>query len=330
MADEKTKQSVEQLTADLPNLGTSMHLFSLSMRSLYCEEKVSASVENGREFISLRDATRDDAVAYLRGVMPINETCLMKLQEYFSYYECLKFDEWQECIPDILEEVAAYREACNALVKIHDTFCVTLKKRQDTAKELCAQFENLQAEYDKEIEALRAKAKSKHNWALGLAFVPMVGAIATPILLSSGNSDLSQAVAKRGQQQIMFSASKSVSDVLMPALAQFIKGLEIIAGFFNIVHNELRSFDDRMEQKKKLHYMMLRGKAREIKAGCRAFHGVLPAVKTDFQAIPTDGTDENYVDLWLKKQNKIITENCKETSRNFLKKALMAAIGGSK
>jgi hypothetical protein len=304
-----------------------MHFFSLSMRSLYCEEKVSASVQNGEEFISLRDATRNDAVAYLRGVMPMNETCLMKLQEYFSYYECLKFDEWKECVPDILEEVAAYKEACNALVKVHDTFCVTLKKRQDKAKELCAQFGNLQAQYNKEMLELRKSAKGKHDWALSLAFVPVVGNIATPLLLYSGYSDLSQAVAKRGQQEIMFAASKSVSDVLMPALAQFIKGLETIAGFFNIVYNELRSFDDRMEDKKKLHYVMLSSKAREIKAGCRSFHGILPSVRTDFEAIPTDGTDENYVDQWLKRQKKIIDENCNQMAIKFLRKALKAVKG---
>jgi len=329
MADEKTQQSVEQLAADLPNLGTTMHLFSLSMRSLYCEEKVSESVEHGKEFISLRDKTRNDAVAYLRCVMPLTETCVLKLQEYFSYYECLKFDEWEECVPDILEEVEAYRGACNALVKIHNSFCVTLKKRKDKATELCGQFKDLQAQYERDIKALRKSAQDKNFWAVPLVFVPYVGVIVSPLLVASGMSDVTKAVAKRGQQQIMFAASKSVSEVLMPAMDRFIKGLEIVAGFFNIVHNELESFDDKMEKRKKLHYKMLRRKAGEIKAGCRAFHGLLPAVKTDFQAIPTEGTNENYVDRWLKKQNKIISETCNKTSRKFLTKALKA-VGGSK
>jgi hypothetical protein len=301
-----------------------MHLFSLSMRSLYCEEKVSPNVEKGKEFISLRDSTRNDAVAYLRGVMPLNETCLMKLQEYFSYYECLKFDEWKECIPDILEEVAAYSGACIALVKIHESYVTTLKKREDEAKQLCAQFQNLQDQYNKDIAELKSSAETKNKWALGLALVPYVGMIASPILMICSSSDLVSAVAKRGQQEIMFNASKSVSDILMPALAHFIKGLEIVAGFFNIVHNELRSFDDKMEERKRLHFIMLRSKAREIKAGCRAFHGLLPAVRTDFAAIPTDGTDENYVDRWLKKQDKILAESCNKNSLQFLRKAVKA------
>jgi hypothetical protein len=323
---EKIKQSIEKLSADLPNLGRSMQIFSLSMRSLYCEEKVSASVENGEEFISLREATRNDAVAYLKCVMPMNEICLLKLQEYFSYYECLNFDEWKESIPDILVEAAAAKEACQALVKVHDTFGVTLKERQDMAKELCAKFQNLQPQYDNEISALRERAGTNNAWAVALAFVPVVGHIACPLLIKSRDSDILHAVVKEGQQKIMFAASKTVSDVLMPALAKFINGLTIIAGFFNIVHDELRSFDDKMEDRKKAHYMMVKGKSSEIKAGCRAFHGVLPSVRTNFQAIPTEGTDVNYVDKWFSKQKEIINEKCKEMAKNFFIKALETAV----
>jgi len=311
MADEKTQQSVEKLTADLPNLGRSMHLFSSSMRSLYCEMKVSVSVENGEEFISLRDATRNDAVAYLRGVMPLNESCLMKLQQYVSYYESLEFDDWKECLPDILMEVVAYREACQALVKVHDTFRVTLKKREDKAIELCSKFEELHVQYDEEIKELRKKAEGKQTWAASLASVPLLGSM-VGALSSSGESDLADAVAKEAQLQLMSKASKSVTDDLMPALGQFINGLMMVADFFDIMHNEMRSFDETTDDKKKFHYMMLRNKSREIKAGCRSFHGVLPSVRTDFQAIPTERTDENYVDDWLKKQKKIIEENRKK------------------
>ncbi len=50
-------------------------------------------------------------------------------------------------------------------------------------------------------------------------------------------------------------------------------------------------------------------KAKEIKIGCRNFYGVLPEIRTDFEAIPDEGTDQNYVDRWLEKQKKIIAES---------------------
>ena len=68
-----------------------------------------------------------------KGVMPLNETCVVKLQEFFEYYECLSFEEWAESVEDILEEVTAYQEACAALVKIHEDMMTVLKQREDTA-----------------------------------------------------------------------------------------------------------------------------------------------------------------------------------------------------
>ena len=183
----------------------------------------------------------------------------------------------------------------------------------------------MEKEYEAKIAELRRTADTKMGWAIGLAFVPLVGAIASPILASSADSDIAQSIAERDQQRIMLAAAKAVSDVLIPALKNFIQGLEIIGGFFNIMQKELQSFD-RMADKKKLHYKVLKAKSSEIKMGCRAFHGILPSVRSDFQAIPTEGTDFNYVDAWLEKQKKVIEENCsKEISRSFLWKALKGA-----
>ena len=65
--------------------------------------------------------------------MPLNETCVVKLQEFFEYYECLSFEDWAESVEDILEEVTAYQEACAALIKIHEDMMTVLKQREDTA-----------------------------------------------------------------------------------------------------------------------------------------------------------------------------------------------------
>jgi hypothetical protein len=42
--------------------------------------------------------------------------------------------------------------------------------------------------------------------------------------------------------------------------------------------------------------------AEEMKSLCQAFYAALPDVRTDFAAIPSEGTDQNYVDKWLKKE----------------------------
>ena len=62
--------------------------------------------------------------------MPQNETCVHYLNEYFAYYETLSFEEWEESLAYILEEVTAYRKACTALVQIHEDMMTVLLQRE--------------------------------------------------------------------------------------------------------------------------------------------------------------------------------------------------------
>ena len=61
---------------------------------------------------------------------------------------------------------------------------------------------------------------------------------------------------------------------------------------------------------KKLHYMVMKKEARDMKSTCQIFYAVLPDVRTDFLAIPIEGTHQNYVYKWLGIQGKTIREKC--------------------
>jgi hypothetical protein len=61
--------------------------------------------------------------------------------------------------------------------------------------------------------------------------------------------------------------------------------------------------------------MRIRNEAKELKSLCQAFYAVLPAVRTDFEAIPDEGTDQTYVDNWLEKQ---LAETEKKRSKEKL------------
>ena len=197
-------------------------------------------------------------------------------------------------------------------------------------KVLCKKFENLEKVYDEKSDELRRNAASKMYVAQGVADIPYVGLLVSPFLAGSACIDMSRAVAERDQQRIMVAAGDAVRDHLIPALKNFIDGLETISSFFNIMYNELESFKN-MERKQLRHYEMLKAKANEIKGGCRAFYGMLPAVRSDFKAIPTEGTDFNYVDGWLDRQKQLIDDNCKrELSRNMIYKAMNIMVKSEK
>ena len=102
----------------------------------------------------------------------------------------------------------------------------------------------------------------------------------------------------------------AVSEALIPALENFITGIKKAAGFFSVMEQEFINFENTAsnddDDPKKVHCMVMKKEARDMKSICQSFYAVLPDVRTDFQAIPTQGTDQNYVDQWLEKLKKTI------------------------
>ena len=316
-------QQLDDLSSRLTSLPLNMRLFSLCMRSLFTDKAVGGQSDTANKVRLLRDHTRNDAVAYLKFMLPVVTSRVADIGDYFEYYEALTMDEWWESIDDIIAETEAHKEACNALVKMHESILKTLKERQDEASVLVSELKDLAAEYEKKVEDLKGSANTKNAWAIALAFVPIVNAIASPLLLGSAQSNLAEAVANEKESEIQYAVARVVTDTLTPALGNFIDGLQHVAGFFEVIHQELKSFQKKGETVKEadkpkvMHYKTMRSKANVIKNGCRGFFAVLPSVRTDFEAIPAEGTDQNYVDKWLEKQKEII-------NKSFSLKALAA------
>ena len=323
--------AVSDLKTILKDMPKDMRLFSLAMRSLYAEKAVGSDTETAQKFRKLRDDTRNDAMVYLKGVLPLSTKFVASISEYFEFYEALEFDEWNRMLSDILEETIAYRQLAETLVKMHEDILVPLKKRQDEAEVILKEFEDLQMVFEKKKKELEDSAESKRAWAIGLFFVPFVGVIAAPLLVASSNSDLVQAVAKGAESKIQEAASLTVSKTLIPALEAFIGGITKAAGFFSIMENELKKFEGNaykvQQSPKKLYYKMMNKQAKEMRSICQAFYAILPAVRTDFQAIPTEGTDQNYVDKWLEEQKKVIQE--KVSFKKLVKDLLRSITGGA-
>ena len=113
---------------------------------------------------------------------------------------------------------------------------------------------------------------------------------------------------------------------LTPALTNFINGLTKAAGFVEIMEIELESFQKMAEEsifsdegsRKRIHYKMMSEKAKKINPSCHAFYAALPAVRTDFEAIPDEGTDQNYIDKWLEEKLTEIRKKRESTQKVFM------------
>jgi len=309
-----TEREVKTLDESLKDMAVDMRIFSLTLRSLYVQYAVGTNEQPAREFRKLRDDTRNDAMVYLKCILPVSTKFVSSISEYFEYYEALNYEEWCEMLPDILQETTGYKELCGTVLQMHEDILVPLKKRKDQALLLVTKFKDLQEEYERKKRELEQGAENKRKWAFGLFFVPYVGPIAGALLGASADSDMAKAVAEGQQAKIQETASMAVSEALIPALENFINGIKKAAGFFSVMEQELMKFESKasnaVHDPKKLHYMVMKKEAKDMKSTCQIFYAVLPDVRTDFLAIPTEGTDQNYVDKWLEKQEKTIREKC--------------------
>lgn len=293
----------------------SIRLFSLSVRSLYVDKAVGTSTEASQKFRKLRDDTRNDAMVYLKGILPISTKFVSSISEYFEYYYALEYEEWCEMISDILEETIGYRQLCEALLKMHEDILVPLKRRQDEAKLVISEFEKLRGKFAEKQKEFEAKAQVKTEWAEGLSsLVPVFGPILESVMQGEAAKDLVEAVAHKTEVEVQEAATTAVRDTLIPAIERFIEGITKASGFFSVMELEIRKFESKVEKSKKdpkkLYYKVMRNQAGDMKSICQAFYAILPAVRTDFEAIPTEGTDQNYVDRWLEEQKKVIEEKC--------------------
>ena len=326
--EKETKEAVVDLQGQIDDMSKSMRVFSLSMRSLYVDKAVGTSTNAARKFRKLRDDTRNDAMVYLKGILPLSTKFVASISEYFEYYNALEYEDWCEMITDILDETIAYRQLCETLLKMHEDILVPLKKRQDEAKLVITEFEKLRGQFQKKQLEFEAKAQAKTDWAHGLlSGVPLFGPILQSVMEGEAAKDMLEAVAHKAEAEIQEAATTAVRDTLIPALERFIEGITKAAGFFSVMEQEIRKFESKAEKStkdpKKLYYKVMNKQAKDMKSICQAFYFILPDVRTDFEAIPTEGTDQNYVDRWLEKQKKVIEERCSMAS---LGKKLVAAI----
>ena len=268
------------------------------------QHAVGTNDEPAREFRKLRDKTRDDAMVYNQYILPVSTKFVSSIREYFEYYDALNYEEWCEMLSDILQEIKGYKELCDTVLQVHEDVLVPLKKRNDEALLLVTKFKDLEVEFEKRKRELEERAQKNRDWAIFLAFVPYIGPMAAQGLGFLADVHMAKAVAEGQQAKIQEAASVALSKALIPALKKFINGIEIAAGFFSTIEHELMSFENKAsnadDDPKKCHYMVMKTEAKDMKSTCQTFYAVLP----------TEGTDQNYVDEWLKKQKKIIRVKC--------------------
>ena len=299
--DELSQEAVNKLRKHLEEMPENMRLFSLCFRALYTDEAADGHNDAAAKFRKIRDDTRQDAMVYLKCILPVTTSFIRSVKKYFENYEALSYEEWLNTLPDILEDTKEHKDFTQSLLDMYRKIMVPFKKREDDAKRLMREFEDLQSKYKKLCAEYEATANKKKKWANALLFVPVVNLIAYPLLGKSARKNNAKALASKTDAEFHQNAARAVAETLNPALSSFIDGLKNLAGFFQVLEQELKSFEKQAErdERKMLHYKVMCYSAKDIKSLCHAFYQVLPDVETDFEALPIEDTDQNYVEKWL-------------------------------
>lgn len=321
-----TEKKLDNMSRDTAGFAISMQKFSKSMRLLYSTQAIGTQEEAAVKFRKIRDETRNDAKVYIEQILPLSQNFLSALKQFFENYEVFNYTEWEEYLEDIIEDTNNNLAVANSLVAIHDQFLICLKKREDLAHIELAEITDLGEKLDETSKQYK-EAENMWSWITwGASFVPLppVESFLKLIFIRK----VVQSTAAEKNAKICEAARETVRETLIPALKDFIKGITEVASFFSVIQNEITEFaakkDEINKRKKMLHYKLMRNKSAEMIKNCKDFFAILPAVRTDFGAIPMEGTDENYVDKWKKKQIEIIEKKCNKA----LAKRMISAVFG--
>ena len=171
-----------------------------------------------------------------------------------------------------------------------------------------------------------ARGQNKEMWGVGLSFlIPPAGYA----LRKEASDDFAEADAHGHKAEIQEAAAIAIRDTLIPALENFVEGITKAAGFFSVMEQEICKFEGKAEKGKDsaklLHYKVMRREAQDMKSICQTFIATLPDVKSDFEAISNEGTDQDYLDHYLRGHREIIRETC--TTSNLVSSLLAVTTG---
>ena len=292
---------VPRLHKNLIQMPVSMRAFSLGLRRLYAQDAVSMS-DSAASFRKIRDQVRADAAVYSTKVLPLANEVVGNISAYFDNYVALEYDDWVECLDEIIQEVESYEQVCHLLQHMHETIIVSLKQRQDEAEVSIIEMNKLCEEMKAKVDELNAEAEAKKDAAKTWGFVGDVTSVFTGgtskviiettvcnNLRAEAKEKMAQAIAENKNAEIAKSAAKLTKEELMPALENFLRGVQVCNAFFVETKEELHKMSNSAnnaadkkredpDKKMKKEFLTMKKNAKEINDDCKVFFGAISEV----------------------------------------------------
>ncbi|XP_028399616.1 uncharacterized protein LOC114523010 isoform X2 [Dendronephthya gigantea] len=274
---------------DIKEMTENTRSFSLALRALYTHKVLDDKSDAAIKFKDVRDETAQHANVYAKHVIPETTNFIRSLKDYFVNYT-VPFDDWSKMLPSILIETEALITDVEKLLDLYHNIMVPLKKCEDKARVISAEFHILQTKYEEECKKYEREAdKIKNKYSFQI-----LNRITYPFRTQSVEAKMDLAQKAKARSKPHKNAAEIVDKTFISKLQKFIASLENISGFFTVTKQDLISFKDtqKPENRKKMkqHYDNMNHGASGIKAACNIFFSSLPAVTTNFDALPIQGS----------------------------------------
>ncbi|RHZ81462.1 hypothetical protein Glove_120g141 [Diversispora epigaea] len=297
---EVTVKELTEVSSNVLKASKMLEYASQSLRSAYINTDVHVD-----SFVKLRRSVTNEAKVYGNKILPIATALIQRLQEFSEDYDVISFDEFQEYLDELTKEAEENFKFSTYVLELHKAILTEFKKLDGQAKIVLNELELEAKYYEEKVNKFRREAKVKDNLAIGLIWIPLVNLIAIPILNNEREDIIAQSIAAEKQREFAVAATKAIEGPLIRSIGEFISAIGGITSFFEILHQELKSFSGRHEKFKrsesKRHFSAIKKKVKELIFACRFFMSKIPEFETNLLAIPNDH-DQNYVQEWLSKK----------------------------
>ncbi|KAJ8023566.1 hypothetical protein HOLleu_36039 [Holothuria leucospilota] len=294
-----------------------MRIFSSRMRDLYAGDTFGSHLSTGKMFTQLRNETRRNALVYFT-IIPSFELIIKSIYTFFSNFEDKSYDDWSVRFDIFATELKASKERSYFVKYMHEEIAKSFK----TIKDHC------QIPYTQWIRRPDKSHRMKERWEMTQSvfrkvFWPLVGfsnflvinyfnvcnSICVEVIFTTFVTFLEWLAWTQCQrffndyvdteyEEDEVEHMRETIEIVSSALGKFMDGFYTVVNFFTTIGGEiirLMKLGRAKDQELRTHFEVFKEKAKDIKRSCRNIIGIVPNIKSDFVAIPTEDKERLYV-----------------------------------
>lgn len=284
---DKTEDGLTTVFLSLERVQNSLLDFSKSMRSILSETVICDFAAKSEEMSMIRETFKRDASKYVSEILPKCEDFVRSLSDFFDNYLYLSHADWKVELQNTIKEAERFEKVCFDLIKVHESMLNPIERKKEDVSVLAGQLNKLSISCKVKHSELAKSAQRKRDNAFKLQ---KNGQLPSVIDLAALHKTSERAFVLKMRQNLDEAAVDHLKNHMIPALQSFLDGLQGIAGYFSILHAELKSIEKRgtaalETDYTETHYKLMRKKGISIKNSCLKFHMILPQVRSDFMVV---------------------------------------------